>query len=532
MFVIFIISFILVVIFLISGISNLNNISKEFVINDYLKLRLEDRRTIIYVKNRPFKQCMYLLLNINKNQIREYDQIESIDQAAEVLDRSMERIPMGERSIAPEEEFRGHCSNLQAWAENDYDTRLLHRNLAFPLLKRLTEVGDPLAKKRFKDEIAVRYASGHPTVITYLTREGYLKHLNQDELECLLDDQRLPIFNTAASKLKNDFENMEDDILNRSVFRSINTLVLNFGMHNILFIISQILKDIPQDFKQTFIKIIYDRYNKNKQFLLIQFLNSYIQYFEEVELECVKYNDRIIAINTGRILDLSHQNIKNITDINGLENNYSNIEELDLSDNQIKELHGLEKYVNLNILKIANNQVAHIKGLDNLKKLQKLSLRNNNISKIEGIDKLSNLKHLDLSGNKGIEEIPESLNKLPELKVLKLENCGIRRFSENISDFFWMGRNYRYFVDYSQYDVRYYERTHRRKASSNNQLYKHFLLWLFKIKSLMKNQNITYQDIESFENATRKSAVWSGRMTNDFKNWLFNKPQMKITEFF
>ncbi len=38
---------------------------------------------------------------------------------------------------------------------------------------------------------------------------------------------------------------------------------------------------------------------------------NYIQYFEEVELECVKYNDRIIAINTGKILDLSHQNIKN-----------------------------------------------------------------------------------------------------------------------------------------------------------------------------------------------------------------------------
>ena len=54
-------------------------------------------------------------------------------------------------------EFRANCSNLQAWVENGYDTRLLHRNLAFPLLKKLTNVGDLHAKKVFKDEIANKY---------------------------------------------------------------------------------------------------------------------------------------------------------------------------------------------------------------------------------------------------------------------------------------------------------------------------------------------------------------------------------------
>ena len=198
---------------LLSGIASINANSKEFVINEYLKLRLEDRMTVIYVKNRPFRQCMYLLLNIDTNRIRQYDEIESIDQAAELLDGSMERVPMGQRTIAPEEEFRGHCSNLQAWAENDYDTRILHRNLAFPLLRRLTEVGDPLAKKRFKDEIAVRYGSGHPTVRTFLTHEGYLKFLNQEELECLIDDQNLPLFNGIANNLRKNFEKFQGDQL-------------------------------------------------------------------------------------------------------------------------------------------------------------------------------------------------------------------------------------------------------------------------------------------------------------------------------
>jgi len=42
----------------------LNMRVKEFKVNDYIKLKLENGRTNIYVKNRVFRQCMYLLLNI------------------------------------------------------------------------------------------------------------------------------------------------------------------------------------------------------------------------------------------------------------------------------------------------------------------------------------------------------------------------------------------------------------------------------------------------------------------------------------
>ena len=181
---------------------NYNNYSKDYVVNDFLKLRLEQGRTHIYVKNRLFMQCMYLLLNIPTNKIRQYDNIDSIDEAAEVLDRSMEGGGRGVYQISPEEEFQGHCSNIQAWYENDYDTRILHRNLAFPLLKRLTDAGDPLARKRFKEEIALRYASGHHTVMMFLIHNGYLKYLTSNELECLLDDNQLPILNTLISPSK------------------------------------------------------------------------------------------------------------------------------------------------------------------------------------------------------------------------------------------------------------------------------------------------------------------------------------------
>ena len=51
---------------------------KEFKINNFMRLKLENRRTIIYVNNRPFRQCMYLLLNIPIDKIKDYDEINSI----------------------------------------------------------------------------------------------------------------------------------------------------------------------------------------------------------------------------------------------------------------------------------------------------------------------------------------------------------------------------------------------------------------------------------------------------------------------
>ena len=161
----------------------------EFKVNDYLVLKLENNRTNIYVKGRLFNVCKFLLLNIPVERIHEFDDIDSIDEAAENLDTSMEGRGRYQYNLTPETEFWGHCSNLQAWYENGYDTRIIHRNLAFPLLKALYEAGDPQAKKVFKEEIAIRLESGYPSVVIYLINEGYLNFLSQRELEPILDNQ-------------------------------------------------------------------------------------------------------------------------------------------------------------------------------------------------------------------------------------------------------------------------------------------------------------------------------------------------------
>lgn len=166
----------------------------NFKVNEFIVLKLEDKpkssipkkETFIYVKGQRFDQCKFLLIPILANEVKNFKEIDSIDEAAEEMDRSLEYTDRRDVRIPVMTEFWGHCSNMQTWAEHNYDTRLLHRNLAFPLLKRLTEVGDPIAKKVFREEIAKRYTSGHPSVVEYLKDEGYLKHLSKEELEFLL----------------------------------------------------------------------------------------------------------------------------------------------------------------------------------------------------------------------------------------------------------------------------------------------------------------------------------------------------------
>ncbi len=163
---------------------------QEFRVNEYITLKLEEddttlklegKITVIYVSGEKFQQCKYLLISIPVDEVSTFDEIQSIDEAAERLDRTMER-EVYNFNLPPEAEFWGHCSNLQAWAENNFDTRLLHRDLAFPLLKKLVEVGDLQAKQVFKEEICKRLESGSRTVIDFLRYEGYLVYLGHDEI--------------------------------------------------------------------------------------------------------------------------------------------------------------------------------------------------------------------------------------------------------------------------------------------------------------------------------------------------------------
>lgn len=156
------------------------------------------------MKGKKFIQCKYLLLfDLNNFDIN----IDSIDEAKEILDSKMESLDLyTELKISPKQMFWGHCSNIQVWAENNYDTRILHSNLAFPLLQRLVEVKDKQALKMFKKEIAKRLLKGYGNTIIYLYNEGFVDKLQRDEF--------WTIFSGNASILMN-IENMINEWLKK-----------------------------------------------------------------------------------------------------------------------------------------------------------------------------------------------------------------------------------------------------------------------------------------------------------------------------
>ena len=170
----------------------------EKKINQYITLKMVGSRTFIYVNGKKFLQCIRLILNIPQDEVHLYDEINSIDEAAKlyskhVFQNRIVRGPMAapdhdqNHDITPEQEFWGHCSNIQAWVEHDYDTRILMSNISFPLLRELTMVGDPLAKKVYKEEIALRLESGQPSVVQYLLTQGYIRVFSSEELNTILE---------------------------------------------------------------------------------------------------------------------------------------------------------------------------------------------------------------------------------------------------------------------------------------------------------------------------------------------------------
>ncbi|MHA1334122.1 MAG: hypothetical protein ACTSPW_00055 [Promethearchaeota archaeon] len=178
---------------------------RKYKINKYITLKLEkEGQTVIYINNKPFLECMNVVLNIPKNKIKNFDEISSIDNAIEIYEKNFDNDY--EVEISPEEEFIVHCSNIQAWVENDYNTNILHSNISFPLLKELSELGDPKAKKVFKNEIAKRVINGELSVVLFLLEENYIKYLNVEERQIFFLENNENLLKKIQESLENSLD--------------------------------------------------------------------------------------------------------------------------------------------------------------------------------------------------------------------------------------------------------------------------------------------------------------------------------------
>jgi len=433
----------------------------EFIINEFLSLKLENGITMIYVAEVPFHQCKFLLLEIPVRDITSLDDIKSIDEAAQELSRSLEPSDGFSRVdlISPETEFWGHCSNLQAWYENNYNTKLLHSNLAFPLLKKLTEAGDLLARKVFKDEVAKRYNSGIESVRKFLESGNYLRFLTKEEFYSLIDvDTEYETLMELESPLA--IKRYQVDVRNGHIVKlslsgrkleELPETLMRFKYLESLNIAGNLLDKFPNwicGFKN--LKIL--RFGDRLETLPDAFGN--LKSLEELDgcnNELRELPDSFGSLASLKKIDLRNNKLEGLPDsIGGL----NNLEELKLESNNIRVIpESIGELRSLKTLDLEKNSISTIpKTIGRLDSLEILSIGDNNLNEIpDSIGNLRNLEILDLSNNSirnrmlpnslknlvslkrlslrgnPIGEIPEFIFKLPKLTLLFIQNTKIRK---------------------------------------------------------------------------------------------------------
>lgn len=264
----------------------------EFEVNELITLRLEDGKTNIYFNGRLFRQCKSIILNIPKSHFKDLDDIKTINEAVERLHKSSagRNFPsVTSIIIPPEVEFWGHCSNIQAWAEHNYDTSILDYRLSFPLLKKMTLAGDINARRRLKSEVVKRMESGSISVIFFLLLESYLTFFNKEEESVLWE----LIFKKLESSLEQIFQKGE--------FQSTITFLT----------LDQIIKWYRQQAKRaegmlkSAIKAIFEKGHQNSIHTLID--NNYFRnYFKSIELMSILLESN--SPITQKLLDFFYKN--------------------------------------------------------------------------------------------------------------------------------------------------------------------------------------------------------------------------------
>ncbi len=364
----------------------------EFKVNDLITLKLEGGKTNIYVGGKLFRQCKFLALIGNIEDTIYSEEISSIDEAIKNLDRSLEEGDLISTRISPEMEFWGHCSNMQGWVEQKYDSHFLHAGLAFPLLRRLRELGDLQARKIFAEEIVKRYMEGNDTVQTFLIKEGFLNELKLEEKELILGTQALGI-NEIEKNLLSNIKFVSDIKLMKVGIELNNGKITGLGLDG-----SNRISLPPQIGSITSIETL----------LLSGFTDKELP--EWIGNLCnLKYVD--IHNNLFERLPETIGKLKNLLRI-------------DLRYNQLRSLpNSIKDLKKLKVILLGNNEFENfpivVSELDNL---EILGLEVNRIRKIpKEVLNARKLKLLGLANNQ-LEEICIELFSMPNLKTFQVQN--------------------------------------------------------------------------------------------------------------
>lgn len=362
---------------------------REFIVNNFITLRQIDGKTVIFVNNKEFKQCKALFLNYPVRD-KSAEDIQSIDEAVDNRDLKME-YKEDYVNVTKEEEFIGHCSNLQAWAENNYNTLLLHKSIAFSLLHALVKAGDQIAKDVFKEEIAYRLSSGVDSVINFLVNEHYVDYLERDQFFMSILN---PIESESMLELEKYLDQYLEKVSNREDF--------DFGV-------------VGDSASCQFM-------TKNKSVVALS-----LSWEKDAP---GSLPDSISNFRNLRILRYSGENVHWLPKSIG---KLKNLKELSVDSDILEEIPTIITCLkNLESLKIRSSSLKCVLGeIRNLTKLKMLSVGRRLSYIPKSIGTLQRLEYLYLNDNQ-LDFIPESIFNLKNLKELHLEKNKLENLSPDI----------------------------------------------------------------------------------------------------
>ena len=398
---------------------------KEFRINEHLTLKLEGGKTHIYVGGERFFQCKYLFL-LNPQGI--LNEINSVDEAAEVFDKAMEsRLTPDDLGLTLEEVFWGHCSNLQAWAEHDYDARLLHSNLSIPLLRELKKLGDPLAIRVYKESLLERFLQGPRN-----TQEFLLPYMEED----ISHEEKLSLIQSREeTQVIRKIEQLIGEELELDTYYHHwdKSFFIRGGRVLGISLMGTSLKRIPEEIKAFPLLEVF--YFKSKS------LTEVPEWISELK------TIRKLAIILSNIRHFPRQitNLAQLEYLNLSGNPFTSFPEEISRLTALKELYhggpiknlskGFGELASLKKLKLYNAQIATLpESFGKLKNLETLIMRNGALEQLpESFGELDSLKTLILADNRKLKRLPDSFGNLKNLETLNMESCALEELPRSFS---------------------------------------------------------------------------------------------------
>lgn len=141
---------------------------------------------------------------------------------------------------------------------------------------------------------------------------------------------------------------------------------------------------------------------------------------DEDQLRSLFKRKKIDIVGNGILFfGLNQLSIK-LTNLSGL-NELSQMEELNISGHDLKDLAGIEHLENLSFLNCTSNQIATMEQIQNLQGLKTLIIQDNDLLTLQGIEHLHQLEYFNCLYNGRLTTI-EKIKTVPKLQVFKVDS--------------------------------------------------------------------------------------------------------------